>query len=256
MKTLLPIAMLLMSLASAARAQEESTPSIVSGSLQPQSPGANATPNTPAEAMTAAKSQNTPEAPATQAEALAVAGPAQLPPPAPTDSLASPPAPEKSDAKSLDPLQRSHRILSKLLENTREMDPFGLVMDPANASVAPPFAELHTEEEPQALSVSSLKTALQALPITGIYPQKQQIVLGARTFGVGGEFGLKHQDLTIRLRFEGVHKGELYFKDMETQEVTSIPFQIRPAEFEPITRNASPKMGSGIFPMGDLYIAN
>lgn len=154
-------------------------------------------------------------------------------------------------------LQRSNLILAKLLDNERAVDPFGLVMDPANTVSAPLFADRYEEvDEPTVVNNSMLKDALLTLPITGVYTGREVLVLGARTFSVGSEFGMKLQDLTIRLRFEGIRDGELYFKDMETREVTSIPFNPRPAEFEPLVKGSKLKPGSGITPMGDLFIAN
>lgn len=168
----------------------------------------------------------------------------------------SPPVPG-SDPKKVDFLQRSNLILAKLLENERPMDPFGLVMDPANAKAAPVLADQYEEvEETPQINSSSLKSALMTLPITGIYPQRKILVLGARTFEVGGQFGMKLQDLTIRLRFEGIRDGEIFFKDMETREVTSIPFNPRPAEFEPIAKGEKREPGQGISSMSDLFIAN
>jgi hypothetical protein len=168
----------------------------------------------------------------------------------------TPPGPG-GDTGKVDFLQRSNLILARLLENERPMDPFGLVMDPANAKAAPVLADQYEEvEETPQLNSSSLKNALLTLPITGIYPKRGMIVLGARTFEVGGQFGMKLQDLTIRLRFEGIRDGEIFFKDMETREVTSIPFNPRPAEFEPIAKGAKREPGQGISAMNDLFIAN
>ncbi len=245
MNAIAPIAALLLLLAAGGvRSQDDSVPSIASGAVQPNAPVASGPP--------AAASPDSPDSPG-----LAVVEPASLPPQAGMADGPTPPDPRAKSSEELDFLQRSHLILAKLLENHREVDPFGMVMDPANAKAAPFLAEQYqVEDEPQALSVSSLKSALLSLPITGVYPQREQIVIGARTFSAGGQFGMKHQDLTIRLRFEGIRGGELFFKDMETQEVTSIPFNPRPAEFEPLTKSASRTPGSGIVPMGDLYIAN
>ncbi|MDH4410256.1 MAG: hypothetical protein QE273_11630 [Verrucomicrobiales bacterium] len=67
---------------------------------------------------------------------------------------------------------------------------------------------------------------------------------------------MKLQDLTIRLRFEGIRGGEIFFKDMETSEVTSLPYNVLPAEFEPIVKGSKRAPGQGIIPMNDLYIAN
>jgi hypothetical protein len=162
-----------------------------------------------------------------------------------------------SESQKVDFLQRSNLILAKLLESERVVDPFGLVMDPGNAKEAPLLADQYEEEkETTVINNSMLRNALLTLPITGVYPQQEKIVIGARSFGIGGQFGMKLQDLTIRLRFEGIRGGEIFFKDMETSEVTSLPYNVLPAEFEPIVKGSKRAPGQGIVPMNDLYIAN
>ena len=162
-----------------------------------------------------------------------------------------------SESQKVDFLQRSNLILAKLLESDRVVDPFGLVMDPGNAKEAPLLADQYEEEkETTVINNSMLRNALLTLPITGVYPQQEKIVIGARSFGIGGQFGMKLQDLTIRLRFEGIRGGEIFFKDMETSEVTSLPYNVLPAEFEPIVKGSKRAPGQGIVPMNDLYIAN
>lgn len=157
----------------------------------------------------------------------------------------------------VDFLQRSNLILAKLLESERGVDPFGLSMDPANAKEAPVLADQYEEEkEATVVNNSMLRNALLTLPITGVYPQQEKIVIGARTFLLGDQFGMKLQDLTIRLRFEGIREGEIFFKDTETSEVTSLPYRIRPAEFEPMVKGTKQAPGEGIVPMNDLFIVN
>lgn len=180
---------------------------------------------------------------------------------APVPPSNTPPGlPEAAAAETgakVDFLQRSNLVLAKLLESERAVDPFGLTMDPANAKEAPLLADQYQEaEETTVVNNSMLKNALLTLPITGVYPQREQLVIGARSFKVGDQFGMKLQDLTIRLRFEGIRNGEVFFKDMETREVTSVPFNTRPAEFEPMVKGSKRAPGSGIVPMNDLYIAN
>lgn len=184
--------------------------------------------------------------------ALAVAEPGKATP-APGDAAGS----TGGAAGEITFLQRSNLIITMILENERAIDPFGLPMDPANAKATPVLAEQYQEEaQPTALNSSALKSALMTLPITGVYPKREVIVIGARAFPIGGQFGMKLQDLTIRLRFEGIRGGEIYFKDMETREVTSVPFNTRPAEFEPLNKENKPETGAGISAMGDLFIAN
>lgn len=219
------------------------------------STAATTTPGTPAngaDTTVAAAETNKADTPASDTASSEVATPAE-------DGTSPGEAPPSSgeEPEKVDFLQRSNLILARLLENERSMDPFGLVMDPANAKAAPVLADQYEEvEETPQLNSSSLKNALLTLPITGIYPKRGMIVLGARTFEVGGQFGMKLQDLTIRLRFEGIRGGEIFFKDMETREVTSIPFNPRPAEFEPIAKGAKREPGQGISGMNDLFIAN
>jgi|GEM_PF-1027091 len=161
------------------------------------------------------------------------------------------------DSRKVDFLQRSNLILAKLLESERGVDPFGLSMDPSNAKEAPVLADQYEEEkEATVVNNSMLRNALLTLPITGVYPQQEKIVIGARTFVIGDQFGMKLQDLTIRLRFEGIREGEIFFKDTETSEVTSLPYRIRPAEFEPMVKGAKSSPGAGIVPMNDLFIVN
>ena len=160
--------------------------------------------------------------------------------------------------QKLDFLKRANLVSAKLLEDKRVVDPFGMLMDPANVQEVPVVAEQYEEEEKETpvLTNSSLKTALLTLPITGIYPQRGLVVIGARSFPVGGQLGMKLQDLTIRLRFEGVRGSEIFFKDMETQEIASIPFNARPKEFEPLTKSSTLPLGAGIIPMNELFIVN
>jgi len=188
--------------------------------------------------------------------------PQNAPTPPPTPGSTTPPgkpgegtAPE---GKKVNFLERSNLIFAKLQKSQRPTDPFGFLMDPANVQEAPDLAEQYEEvkEETPALNNSALKTALLTLPITGIYPQRGVVVIGARSFPIGGEFGMKLQELTIRLRFEGIKGTEVFFKDLETQEVASIPFNVLPAEFEPLTRNSRRADGAGIVPMNELFIAN
>tara|TARA_R110002096_G_scaffold238140_8_gene429600 strand:+ start:1700 stop:2332 length:633 start_codon:yes stop_codon:yes gene_type:complete len=164
------------------------------------------------------------------------------------------PSPELA---SIDFLERSKFIAAKIQKNPRQVDPFGMFMDPTNANERLNLADQYSEiEETPVLNNSSLKSALETLPISGVYPTQKVVVLGARTLNLGGQFGMKLQDLTIRLRFEGIRGDSIYFKDMDTQEVASVEFNPLPKEFEPIDRNSTQVMGQGIIPMNELFIVN
>lgn len=240
---------LILSLLSATLVAQDGQPSILSGTL-PSESGANS--------IATQSEIRTPPVDSAKSKSSAPTDLALATPPIPKDGVTPHDDPQdqaRSDESGF--LQRSNQILAKLLENGRSIDPFGMPMDPANAASAPALAEqYHEEVKSVQLDNSALKNALLSLPITGIYPQKKMLVLGARTFQVGGEFGIKVQDLVIRLRFEGVRNGEIFFQDAETKEMASIPFRTLPAEFEPLRKGASHEAGPGIQRMNDLYIAN
>jgi len=154
-------------------------------------------------------------------------------------------------------LARSSLVAAKILANQRFIDPFGMAMDPANRSEIAIIAESFEEtEETPVLNNSSLKIAVGKLPITGVYPKRQMVVVGPRSFSPGDELGLRAEGLTIRLRFEGIREHSVYFRDVETNEVTSIDYNTRPVEFEPIAPGGRREPGQGIEAMTGLFIAN
>ena len=191
----------------------------------------------------------------------------QEPPPAPEEDLVPPTIPDEMSTEErlasektqeIEAIRRSKFVLSKIRNNVRAVDPFGMFMDPANSESSAMLADQYSEpeEQTQALTESSLKKALESLPITGFYPQKRMLVIGARTLQLGGQFGMKLDELTIRLRFEAIRGESLYFRDIDTQEVTSIDFNARPKEFERITDSPKPAPGRGIVPMNELFIVD
>lgn len=168
-----------------------------------------------------------------------------------------PPGVKPDAAGEVEFVQRSNFVISKIRNNFRQLDPFGMPMDPTNPSEAPALATQYEEiEDVPVLTNSSLKNALATLPISGIYPKRNIIVIGARSFTRGDQFGMKLEELTIRLRFEGLRGQNIYFKDLDTQEVAAVNFNPTPKEFEPITSNTSAPQGNGIVPMKSLFIVN
>lgn len=160
-------------------------------------------------------------------------------------------------AKKLDIKVRTEFIIEKIRFNDRQVDPFGLAMDPANAVESMALSDQYQDlDETPVINNSTLTTALQTVPITGIYPNKQTVVIGARVFKRGDIFGMQLEELVIRLRLEGIKGTQIYFKDLDTQEVASIEYNTLPSTFEPITSASKPTMGAGIVPMSELYIVN
>lgn len=183
---------------------------------------------------------------------------------APADSPSVPPMPpgtpnsvSEKPTENLEFLQRSSAIIASIRDNERQIDPFGFPMDPTNAVDTLAMSEEFEEiDETPLLNASAFKTAVQDLPISGIYPKRQTIVIGARSFSQGDQFGMQLEELTIRLRVEGIKGTSIYFRDMDTQEVATVDFNPKPAEFEPITAGSKPTLGKGIVPMDELFIVN
>jgi hypothetical protein len=192
---------------------------------------------------------------------LPILSPGQEPPaPAPDENPEIPgtsPIKMAEEVKQLDFLKRADEVVAKIRDSKRQMDPFGMPMDPTNMVASPILSEQYGDlDEVPTLNSSSLKNALDTLPISGVYPSKGKIVLGARSFNRGDVFGMKLEELTIRLRFEGIKGHSIFFKDLDTQEVATVDFNTKPKEFEPITSSSAPAPLKGIQRMNELFIVN
>ena len=252
-RTALPLALAAL-LASPAAAQETSP---AAPSCPPAAAVGETSSTVPTEAPAPRPEGDAGAVPTTDGE-VAVANPA-VPASPPDEAGAASSGPNSSaDAtpKQPDLMQRSNLILAKILENIRPTDPFGMPMDPANAPVINATASSGEGEATTTVDSTALKDALSSLPITGVYPLRQILVLGPRTFRTGGEFGIKIDDATIRLRFDGIRGGEIFFTDMDNEEAVSIPFNAKPAEFEPIGGQGKTATETGISSMRDLFIAD
>lgn len=167
--------------------------------------------------------------------------------------------PDRSDAKSnsFASLERTSMVLTKIRDNKRAVDPFGLPMDPGGLPSGSVLADQYDEiVEEREVSATSLASALQQLSLTGAYPAVQKVVVGPRSFNKGEEFGMRFGELTLRIRFEGIEKKKVYFRDMDTQELAFLDFNPRPQEFEPMFKNSLLTMPDGINPMNKLFIVN
>ncbi|MEC5127946.1 hypothetical protein VSU19_14365 [Verrucomicrobiales bacterium BCK34] len=169
------------------------------------------------------------------------------------------PQPDDADptTNSFSRLERTSMILSKIRDNERVVDPFGLPMDPGGLPSGSILADQYDEiVEEREVSETSLASALQELTLTGAYPTNQKIVLGARSFVKGDEFGMRFGELTLRIRFEGIEKKKVYFRDMDTKELAFLNFNPKPIEFEPMFKNSHLSTPEGITSMKNLFIVN
>ncbi len=176
------------------------------------------------------------------------------------DKTTSPPGvntPTEEKSNSFSRLERTSMILSKIRDSKRIVDPFGLPMDPGGlptgSILADQYEEIEVERE---VSETSLASALQQLTLTGAYPSAQKVVVGPRSFNKGEEFGMRFGELTLRIRFEGIEKKKVYFRDMDTKELAFLDFNPIPQEFEPMYKNSHLSTPEGINPMNKLFIVN
>ncbi|MDF1740141.1 MAG: hypothetical protein P1U86_13345 [Verrucomicrobiales bacterium] len=173
------------------------------------------------------------------------------------ESPADLPDTPEAEAGAFSRLERTSMILSKIRDNERVVDPFGLPMDPGGLPSGSILADQYDEiVEEREVSETSLASALQELTLTGAYPTNQKIVLGARSFVKGDEFGMRFGELTLRIRFEGIEKKKVYFRDMDTKELAFLNFNPKPIEFEPMFKNSHLSTPDGITSMNNLFIVN
>ena len=190
---------------------------------------------------------------------LASTGPTESPSDQSEESMAAPSAPENPNAQAgpSSQLERMSMILTKIRDNERVVDPFGLPMDPGGLPSGSILADQYEEiVEKTEVSATSLASALQQLSLTGAYPGDQKIVVGPRAFKRGEEFGMRFGELTLRIRFEGIEKAKVYFRDMDTKELAFLDFSPRPQEFEPMFKNSRLTTPEGIDSMDNLFIVN
>ena len=118
---------------------------------------------------------------------------------------------------------RFARVLVEKLEGRkREVDPFGTAMDPEKE-----LAELVVEsaepevEEPKVKT--SLEEALSKFHVTGIFPGRREIMIGAQTLKQGDRLLIKHQTVSFQLEIAGIDSKEVRLKDVETGELATVP---------------------------------
>lgn len=123
--------------------------------------------------------------------------------------------------KNFNFLSKSQKVVTKLDEKERKQDPFGMAMDPEEAlpEITP---DMTGDDEISDVPATTLQEALQKLNVTGIFPQKGEIMVGAQNLGVGDAVMIDYKGVAFNLSIEKVAQTELVVKDTDTGETASL----------------------------------
>jgi hypothetical protein len=149
---------------------------------------------------------------------------------------------------------RTGMIIEKIDGNLRNVDPFGLPMMPdKNVPVEDPGAT--EKEEPvegpngPALKEFAIRAA-EKIPITGVYPDRQVLVVKGRLMDAGKSIVVWVENVDITLKFLGLNEDGIHFQDVDTGEVVVRQYKrlrgIHSRRKEEVPSRTNQK--SGIFP--------
>lgn len=122
-------------------------------------------------------------------------------------------------------LQFARDLLQKLGSKNRKVDPFGMAMDPEEAVpdvVAAP--EEATEEE--AGPKTTLEEAVSKFVVTGLFPNRKEVIVGARNLKVGDVVVIRHSDVEFNLRIDSVTSDAVGLMDTETGEKAFVALDV------------------------------
>ena len=164
------------------------------------------------------------------------------------------PAPkEKSEEKkegAIDMvMDRARLLIGKLEARQREVDPFGMSMDPENAVVV---AE-EVEEAPR--QVTTLEEAVARFRVSGVVPRRREVIVGARSLGVGDRILIEHREVRFDLSIVEITAREISLKDGETGEIATVELGIVPDKLPVGTvagKDGVPQ-STGILPLDSAY---
>ena len=116
-------------------------------------------------------------------------------------------------------------LMSKLDKRERKVDPFGMSMDPENQVVV---AEEQEAEAPR--EVTTLEEAVARFRVSGVIPKRSEVIVGARSLGVGDRVLIEHKEVRFDLTIVEVTARKISLKDAETGEIASVDLGIVPDE--------------------------
>ena len=121
-------------------------------------------------------------------------------------------------------LDYARKLVNKLDKKERKIDPFGMPMDPQQKG-----AELaYAVEAPSAEDVvkTTLQEAVSKFRVTGVYPNRKEVIVGAQSLRVGDHVVIKHRDVSFHLKLTKVVADSVELVDTETGEVAGVTLGI------------------------------
>lgn len=145
---------------------------------------------------------------------------------------------------------RMSRIREKIRMNSRLIDPFGFSM--TSEKKAPEFIiepEEEQDENEQERPPSGLTSrAVGLLPLTGIYPSKNQIVVRGRPYQAGSSIPVQIEGVMVNLIFLLIEPDGIRFRDADTGEEVLRPVRTRAFILPGKDSSSESPEAKGIFP--------
>jgi hypothetical protein len=145
---------------------------------------------------------------------------------------------------------RMSRIREKIRMNSRLIDPFGFSM--TSEKKAPEFIiepEEEQDENEQERPPSGLTSrAVGLLPLTGIYPSKNQIVVRGRPYQAGSSIPIQIEGVMVNLIFLLIEPDGIRFRDADTGEEVLRPVRTRAFILPGKDSSLESPEAKGIFP--------
>lgn len=145
---------------------------------------------------------------------------------------------------------RMSGIQEKIRMNSRVLDPFGFPM--TSEKKAPDFVlepeEAQVEEEQERPPSGLTSRAVGALPLTGIYPSKNQIVVRGRLYQEGASLPIQIEGILVNLVFVTITAEGVHFRDSDTGEEVVRPFRTGAFILRRKAPSSDPPEEKGIFP--------
>ncbi len=145
---------------------------------------------------------------------------------------------------------RMSRILEKIRMNSRLIDPFGFSM--TSVKKVPEFIiepeEAQDENVQERLPSGLTSRAVGLLPLTGIYPSKNQIVVRGRPYQAGSSIPVQIEGVMVNLIFVLIEPDGVRFRDADTGEEVLRPIRTRAFILPGKESSLESPEAKGIFP--------
>jgi hypothetical protein len=149
-------------------------------------------------------------------------------------------------------MDRYKLLMSKLEKKERKVDPFGMSMDPENQVIVEEEAEAEAPRQ-----VTTLEEAVARFRVSGVIPKRGEVIVGARSLGIGDRVLIEHKEVRFDLTIVEVTARKISLKDGETGEIASVDLGIVPAELpvglSPKQQGRGMTANSGIQSMNSAY---